>query len=96
MITTVPTQIRINRDVKEKSIKIFNKLGLDMSSAVNIFLNQCVINEGLPFHIAVRKNDSLANAIEEAYKVHNSNNAKGYHDVNKLFKDMGYDEKDII
>ena len=90
MVATVPTQIRINKDLKAKSIKVFNKLGLDMSSAVNIFLNQCVINEGLPFHITIKKNDSLLNVIEEAYKVHNSKSIKGYHDVNELFKDMGY------
>lgn len=90
MVTTVPTQIRINKDIKEKSNKIFNKLGLDMSSAVNIFLNQCVINEGLPFHVTVKKNNDLDSIIKEAYEVHNSKDIKGYHDVDALFKDMGY------
>lgn len=37
MTQTIPTQVRINRDVKTKTVKMFNKLGLDMSSVINIF-----------------------------------------------------------
>lgn len=28
MTQTIPTQVRINRDVKTKTVKMFNKLGL--------------------------------------------------------------------
>ena len=92
MTQTVPTQVRINKDVKSKAIKIFNKLGLDMSSAINIFLNQCVINEGLPFVVSSRKNPKLEALINEAHDVHNSKTIKGFHNVDDLFKDMGYDK----
>ncbi len=92
MVKTVPTQIRINKDVKMKANKLFSGLGLDMSSAVNIFLNQCIINKGLPFVITTKKNDNLDRIINEAYEVHNSKDIKGFHNVDDLFKDMGYDE----
>ena len=68
MAVTVPTQIRIDQVVKTKSNKIFKNLGLDMSSAVNIFLKQCIINDGLPFVVQNHKiNSRLQNTINEAY-----------------------------
>ena len=90
MAVTVPSQIRIDQVVKTKSNKIFKNLGLDMSSAVNIFLNQCIINDGLPFLVQNHKiNSRLQNTINEAYEVANSKTARGYHNVDDLFKDMG-------
>lgn len=37
-MSTVPTQIRIEEDLKKQSMQIFKLLGIDMSSAVNMFL----------------------------------------------------------
>ena len=51
MATTVPTQIRIDRDIKEKAVSLFANLGLDMSGAINMFLHQCVLRGGLPFAV---------------------------------------------
>lgn len=36
-MATVPTQICIDQHVKKEAAKLFNELGLDMSSAVNFF-----------------------------------------------------------
>ena len=49
MAATMPTQIRIEKNVKEQATALFADLGLDMSSAVNIFLRQCILRGGLPF-----------------------------------------------
>ncbi len=46
-----PTQIRIDADIKQQATDLFNNLGLDMSSAVNLFLHQCVLRGGLPFTV---------------------------------------------
>ena len=35
-MSTVPTQIRIDRNIKEQAGALFSELGLDMSGAVNI------------------------------------------------------------
>lgn len=50
-MATIPTQIRIDEDLKKQAVELFNQLGLDMSSAVNIFLRQAVLQEGLPFKV---------------------------------------------
>lgn len=52
-MATVPTQIRIDETVKAQATSLFNDLGMDMSSAVNIFLRQCLLRGGLPFTVEV-------------------------------------------
>jgi DNA-damage-inducible protein J len=41
--------IRIEEKTKREAKKTLEALGLDLSSAVNMFLNQVVIDQGIPF-----------------------------------------------
>ena len=41
--------IRIEENLKNKANKTLSSLGLDMSSAVKMFLNQVITEKGLPF-----------------------------------------------
>ncbi len=41
--------IRIDKGVKTKAGKTLADLGLDMSTAVKVFLHQVIVEEGLPF-----------------------------------------------
>ena len=50
-MATTPTQIRIDADIKKQAMDLFSSLGLDISSAVNLFLHQCVLRGGLPFSV---------------------------------------------
>ncbi len=43
--------IRIEPTVKEKSEDIFKKLGINMSYAVSLFLNQVILKNGFPFSV---------------------------------------------
>lgn len=42
---------RIEPDVKEQAEKILQELGLNASSAINMFYKQIVLRQGLPFEI---------------------------------------------
>ncbi|NCU28403.1 MAG: type II toxin-antitoxin system RelB/DinJ family antitoxin [Candidatus Moranbacteria bacterium] len=46
-MTTI--NIRIDEDLKNKANKTLGKMGLDLSSAVKMFLHQTVKEDGLPF-----------------------------------------------
>ena len=48
-MATAPTQVRIDADVKKEAAALSKDLGLDMSTAVNLFLHQCVLRGGIPF-----------------------------------------------
>lgn len=47
MSTTI--QIRTKAQLKNDAQKIFNTLGLDLSTAINIYLQQVVLRKGIPF-----------------------------------------------
>jgi DNA-damage-inducible protein J len=42
-------QIRIDEKEKKEAKKVFDKIGLDMSSAIKLFLKQATLRKGLPF-----------------------------------------------
>jgi len=43
--------IRVDGDVKNKAQEVFAALGLDMTTAVNIFLRQAIRRNGIPFDL---------------------------------------------
>ena len=84
-MSTVPTQIRIDRSIKEQAGALFSGLGLDMSGAVNMFLHQCVLRGGIPFSIEMPhyKQSALA-AMEEARKISRDPNVPSYDNMDDL------------
>ena len=82
---TVPTQVRIDADVKRQASKIFAALGIDMSTAMNIFLRQCIMKGGLPFNVEIPKfNEETLKAIDEAKTISKNAGAKKYHSMKDL------------
>ena len=47
--------IRVDSDVKSKAQDVFSALGLDMTSAINIFLRQAIRKNGIPFELLAEK-----------------------------------------
>ena len=48
-------QARTPESVKENATNILEKLGLNMSTYINMALNQLIIQEGLPFSVKLAK-----------------------------------------
>lgn len=68
-MSTTNLNIRTDKDVKEKAEKIFNELGLNMTSAVNIFLRTAIRERGIPFELKLDvPNETTIAAIEEGRK----------------------------
>lgn len=84
-MSTTPTQIRIDSDVKKQAITLFGNLGLDMSSAVNLFLHQCVLRGGLPFSVELPKyNQQVLDAMAEAKRISRDPDVRGYDSMEEL------------
>ena len=43
--------IRVDRDIKSQAQDVFSSLGMDMSTAINIFLRQAIRKNGIPFEV---------------------------------------------
>ena len=78
-MAATPTQIRIDSTIKEEATALFSELGMDMSSAVNIFLRQCILRGGLPFPVELPQyNKETLEAMAEARKISRDPDVKGY------------------
>ena len=75
----VSVSFRIDSKLKQDAEKLFDSLGMNMTTAFNIFLRQSVRERGIPFDITtnVPNAETLA-AIDEAEKLLADPNVKGY------------------
>lgn len=48
-MTTTNLNIRTDKDVKKRAERIFSELGLNMTSAINMFLRAVIRENGIPF-----------------------------------------------
>ncbi|WP_290918491.1 type II toxin-antitoxin system RelB/DinJ family antitoxin [Fibrobacter sp.] len=67
MATTV-LQVRMDEDLKNEASELFEKLGLDIPTAIRIFFKRAVTEKGIPFEVreptAVYNAGSKASSIE--------------------------------
>ena len=84
-MATAPTQIRIDPNIKKEATELFSSLGLDMSSAVNLFLHQCVLHGGLPFAVEMPQyTRQTLDAMAEAKRISHDPKVKGYTSMEEL------------
>ncbi len=50
-MNTQTINVRINSATKQQAQKIVEKMGLDLSSAIKLFLNKVIITKSIPFEI---------------------------------------------
>ncbi len=88
-MATVPTQVRIDETLKKQAAELFSQLGIDMSSAVNMFLKQCVMRGGLPFEVALpRYKQEVLEAMEEAKYLSRDPRARKYSSFAEALEDL--------
>lgn len=84
---TTPTQVRIDSEIKKQATELFSSIGLDMSTAVNLFLYQCVLRGGLPFKVEQpHYNEETIAAMVEAMRISKDSNVEGYSSMEELKK----------
>lgn len=88
-MATVPTQVRIDENLKKQATELFSQLGIDMSSAMNIFLKQCVMRGGLPFEVVIPQyKPEVIEAMEEAKRISKDPNSKRYTSFYDALEDL--------
>ena len=81
--------IRMDAELKAQADALFNELGMNLSTAFNIFVRQSLREGGIPFAIKLeRPNRETAAAMLEAERIAKDPSAKGYHDLDELFADL--------
>ena len=68
----VSTNISLDADLKIQSIELFRDLGMDLTTAVTIFLKQAIRKQGMPFAIERdTPNAETAAALNEFHEMKN-------------------------
>ena len=87
MAKTTNLNIRVDEELKSKAEAIFNELGLNMSTAMNMFLRYSVRYGGIPFDLRIEKpNEETQAAIDDVNN--NRNMSKTFDSVSALMKDL--------
>ncbi len=85
MATVTNLNIRTDKAVKEAAENIFAELGLNMTTAVNIFLRQTIRENGIPFSLKLNMpNDITMAAIAEGRRIATDSSVKGYKSLDDL------------
>ena len=50
----VRVTIRVDRDLKEQAENLFDRLGLNMTAALNVFLRKAVDESAIPFQVSTK------------------------------------------
>ncbi len=65
----ISTSISIDADVKAKAQELFAELGMDLSTAINVFLRQALYEHSFPFAIQREvPNETTLKAMDAAEK----------------------------
>lgn len=84
-MATTNLNIRVDKEIKEKTDELFNELGLTMTAAVNLFLRASIRENGIPFNLKIDKPNKITEeAIEEGRKIARDSNIKGYRSIDEL------------
>ena len=85
--------LRISPDLKEEASRTFRNVGLDLSSAITIFLKKSIRAHGIPFPVTDTAESPVPNAatraaLEESIRLENDPAAKRYDDIDEMFQDI--------
>ena len=87
MAKTDTLHIRIEPGVKQRAEETLKDLGLSITEAINVFLNQVILNDGIPFEIKKpRYNKETIQAIEDTKN--GKNLSKTFDSVDEMFEEL--------
>lgn len=87
--TTTNISIRMDSDLKAQADALFAELGMNLSTAFNVFVRQSIREGGIPFEIRMKQpNKETIAAMLEAERIAKDTSVKGYTDLDELFADL--------
>ena len=95
-MSSVNINVRTDADIKRKAERIFNELGLNMSTAVNMFLKQTIRANGIPFDLRLEIPNEETKAALAEYKEMKGNKAvyPRYSSFDELLSEVAEDVVD--
>lgn len=86
---TTNISIRMDADLKAQADALFAELGMNLTTAFNIFVRQALREGGIPFAISLKQpNRETVAAMLEAERIARDPSVKGYTNLDELFADL--------
>ncbi len=87
MANTTNFSVRMDSDIKKQCEALYNELGMNLTTAINVFLRQSLRVGGLPFDVRVEQpNKETIAAMLEAERISRDPSIKRYSDVEEALK----------
>ena len=87
--TTTNISIRMDSELKAQAEALFSELGMNLTTAFNIFVRQSLREGGIPFEISIKQpNKETIEAMLEAERIAKDPSVKGYDNLDELFADL--------
>lgn len=81
--------IRMDSEVKKQAEAIFNEIGMNMTTAINIFLKQSIRENGIPFELKIAQpNAQTLEAIKEGEEIIKKGESR-FNDADEMFAELG-------
>ena len=81
--------IRMDAEVKRQAEALFGEIGMNMTTAINIFLKQAIRQNGIPFELKINQpNYDTLEAIKEGEKIIKEGKAR-FNNADEMFADLG-------
>lgn len=89
MANTTNFSVRMDSNIKKQSEALYNELGINLTTAINVFLRQSLRVGGFPFDVRLdQPNKETVEAMLEAKQIAHDPNVKRYSDVEEALEEL--------
>lgn len=89
MTNTTNFSVRMDSDIKKQCEALYNELGINLTTAINVFLRQSIRAGGFPFDVRMgQPNKETVLAMLEAESIARDSSVKRYSDVEEALKEL--------
>lgn len=86
-MSTTNINVRVDENLKKEADQLFSDLGLNMSTAITMFLRSAINNDGIPFELKRKEPNAETIAAMEDVKL-GRNVSKTFDSVEALMEDL--------
>ncbi|WEV58936.1 type II toxin-antitoxin system RelB/DinJ family antitoxin [Bifidobacterium sp. ESL0728] len=84
-MTTTTISFRTDKTIKEQAKQLYAEMGMDLSTAINIFLRQSITDNAMPFRVTRDKPENIAARGQAEH-----HEGKTFQSVDDLMEDLNH------
>lgn len=89
MADTTNFSVRMDSDIKKQCEKLYGELGMNLTTAINVFLRQSLRVGGFPFDVKLEQpNRETIAAMLEAERIAHDPNVRHYSNVEEALREL--------